>query len=233
MDERYNSKRIKPPIWQHDYHVLTRLYKALKILIRENLKKDSHTVLDYGSGTSPYKELFNFYASRYIRVDIDKTINADYVVGENEKIPIKSSSVDIVVSTQVLEHIQLPDFYLSECSRLLRRNGLLFLSTHGLWPYHAYPDDYRRWTKTGLNEEIRRFGFEVEESVSILGPFASVIQYEMLLMAEKLIKRGLAGKLLLLCFSLMGNVLIWLEDKIVPPTRVSDASLYIICAKKI
>lgn len=233
MDGKYNSKRINPPVWQHDYHVLTRLYKNLKIFIQRCKTNNSLTILDYGCGTSPYKNLFNNVVRRYIRVDIDRSLDADFLVSEDEKVPLKENSIDLILSTQVLEHIQHPDFYLSECMRLLKRSGLLLLSTHGLWPYHAYPSDYHRWTKSGLENEIKSQGFKIEKSISILGPFAAVIQFEMLIIAERLMKLNIIGKILLVCLALLGNSLIWLEDKIVPPTDVSDSSLYLLCAKKI
>lgn len=233
MDEKYNEKRVNPPIWQHDYHVLVRLYQTLQNIVRTYIHNDRLAVLDYGCGTSPYQDLFGQISSKYTRVDIDRTVDADYVVSEDEKIPLKDNSYDVILSTQVLEHIKNPQFYLAESKRLLKENGLFIVSTHGIWPYHAFPSDYNRWTKTGLEEEVRKQGFKLVRSYSILGPFASVIQFEMLLIAEKLIRLKVMGRFLLAPLSLFGNVLIWIEDKIVPPTNTSDSSLFVICAKKI
>lgn len=234
MDEQYNAKRINPPIWQHDYHVLTRLYQTLRNIIKTRVNRsDKLAILDYGCGTSPYQNLFTQMNSKYVRVDIDRTIDADIVVSEDKKIPLQNNSQDVILSTQVLEHIKNPHFYLKECKRLLKKNGLLIISTHGLWPYHAFPSDYNRWTKTGLEEKVRTLGFKLVKSYSILGPFAAVIQFEMLLIAERMIRLKILGRFLLASLSLLGNSLIWIEDKIVPPTSTSDSSLFVICAKKI
>ncbi len=233
MGEEYNEKRINPPAWQHDYHVLKRLYQTLQNIVRTCIKNKNLAVLDYGCGTSPYRNLFEKISSKYTRVDIDRALDADYVISEDEKIPLKDYSQNLILSTQVLEHIKNPDFYLRECARLLGEKGLLILSTHGIWPYHAYPDDYNRWTRNGLERLIKKHGFTILKSYPILGPFAAVTQFEMLIIAQRLINLKILGKILLPLLSLSGNGLIWIEDKIIPPSKTSDSSLYVICAKKI
>lgn len=233
MDEQYNLKRINPPVWQHDYHVLKRLFQVLTIISTGYVTADNVAILDYGCGSSPYRMLFQKSSSHYTRVDIDQNSGADILVKENEKIPLKDKSQDLILSTQVLEHIKNTDLYLQECSRLLGKGRLLILSTHGLWPYHPYPEDYNRYTRTGLEELIKKYGFKIIQTYALLGPFASVIQFEMLLIAERLMKIKILGKGLLILLSLAGNGLIWLEDKIIPPSKISDSSLYVICAKKI
>lgn len=232
MAERYNSKRINPPIWQHDYYVLRGLYQTLKHLIAK-YANNNLTVLDYGAGTSPYKDLFEGKSLKYIRADIDKTVSPDYIVAENKRIPLKTSSIDVIVSTQVLEHIKTPNFYLQECARLLRQGGLLLLSTHGIWPYHPYPSDYHRWTKIGLTSEIKASGFKILEVNSILGPFAASSQFELLLIAERLIAKGLVAEVLLKIISIIANIYIYFEDNLSPATATSDSSLFVICAEKI
>lgn len=233
MEEKYNKKRTNPPVWQHDYHVLKRLYQTLEKIVRIYLlNKDKLAVLDYGCGTSPYQSLFDHRGLTYTRADIDRNVRADFVVSEDEKLPLKDSSYDVILSTQVLEHIKNPHFYLNESKRLLIKDGLLVISTHGIWPYHAFPSDYNRWTKKGLEELVKSQGFKLMESYSILGPFASVVQFEMLIIAERLVRLKLLGRILLALLSVFGNALIWAEDKIAPPTQVSDSSLYVICAKK-
>lgn len=231
MDKKYNAKRINPPIWQHDFHVLRGLHQTLKHLIWKYVKNNL-VILDYGAGTSPYKDLFGGKRLKYIRADIDKTVNPDYILSENKNIPLRSGSIDVIISTQVLEHIKKPDFYLQECARLLRRGGLLLLSTHGLWPYHPYPSDYHRWTRIGLASEIKGSGFKILEVNAILGPFAASSQFELLLIAQKLIGKGLLLEVLLKLISIIGNIYIYFEDKFSPATATSDSSLFVICAKK-
>lgn len=233
MNTEYNSKRINPPIWQHDYIVLTRLRDILKQFIKCHLTYKGNLLVDYGCGSLPYKDLFLPAVAKYIGVDIGNNKNADILIRESQSLPQKNNSADVVLSTQVLEHVISVNHYLSECHRILKKGGILILSTHGIWPYHGFPDDFHRWTKRGLQAEIEKIGFKCLENRSILGPFASISQYTMLLLAERLAYGNLISKLVLAILSLVGNVYIWIEDKLFPATELSDAANYVICAKKI
>lgn len=233
MKNDFNYKRNHPPIWQHDYHVLKRLFNALFYLSDKYIQKKVDVILDYGCGTSPYKNLFLSHAEEYIGIDLPDNNEADIKVGEDGNIPLKNESADVIISTQVLEHVERVDFYLHECRRLLKKNGLLILSTHGVWPYHPYPADYHRWTRNGLETALKNNRIKCMEIIPVLGPFASVTQFTLLLIAEKLVNKNIFTKILLLIFSLVGNCIIWLEDKLFPATRESDASLYVVCARKI
>lgn len=209
-----------------------RLYKDLEKLAKKYFLKQKGVLADYGCGSTPYKELFLPYVKRYIGIDIGRNKQADILVGENTKIPLKDGSIDIILSTQVLEHVDGADFYLYNARRLLIKGGLLLLSTHGLWPYHPYPTDHQRWTRKGLEKLLQNNGFKCLETISILGPFASVTQFTLLLVAERLMGKGTFAKILLTIFSLVGNSIILLEDRLFPPNEISDASLFVICAKK-
>lgn len=232
MEKEYNKKRVNPPIWQHDYHVLKRLYKTLQVIVDKYIDKKVDVILDYGCGSLPYKDLFLSCTNKYIGVDIGKNKKADILVKENQKIPLNDDSVNVVISTQVLEHVEEVSFYLRQCRRLLKKNGLLILSTHGIWPYHDYPDDFHRWTRPGLVREIESAGFKCLYVNSVLGPMASATQFELVLVSEKLQGKGSLIRLFLSILSLLTNILIFVEDKILPSNKNSDSSLYVICARK-
>ena len=74
------------------------------------------------------------------------------------------TSYDLVVSTQVLEHVRHPTQYLGECYRILRGGGRLLLTTHGMIEEHGCPYDFQRWTARGLAENVEAVGFRVTES---------------------------------------------------------------------
>jgi len=231
MDNEYNQKRIHPPIWQHDYLVLTKLYKILQ-KTRDKYFLKSHILLDYGCGTAPYKELLKNHIEKYIGVDISPNDGADIVIAENESIPLKNNAVDIVLSTQVLEHVKNVPFYLKESYRVLKKDGIIIISTHGLWPYHPYPEDYNRWTRPGLVNSLKSSGFDILQTDSILGPLASATQFKVLFLAEKLIQKSIVGKLLLAIIALSTNLKIYIEDKCFPTQGNQDASVFVICARK-
>ena len=60
--------------------------------------------------------------------------NVSFVQGDGISLPFKDAYFDIVLSHSVIEHVKLPEGYLSECFRVLRPGGILFLSTP---PYYS------------------------------------------------------------------------------------------------
>ena len=125
---------------QHDYLVRSQMDKIFKyILMDANFDK----VLDIGCGSRPYKSLF------HNSIGIDYNSGDIHATGEN--LPIKSESVDLVFSTQTLEHVEDPKTFLLEARRVLKPGGRIILSTHGTYPIHA-DKDYWRWTDKGLGK---------------------------------------------------------------------------------
>jgi SAM-dependent methyltransferase len=117
-------------------------------------------VLDYGSGGSPYRGLFP--NADYRSADIAATPHVDYVLRSDGRVPEDERKFDLVLSTQVLEHVSDFVVYLGECWRLLRPGGRLVLSTHGVFEDHGCPHDLWRWTADGLRAALSRTSFAVE-----------------------------------------------------------------------
>lgn len=120
-----------------------------------NLKNKLTIIVDVGCGNKPYRDIYQMYG-KYIGIDVDKTSYADAIC-KSEVIPIADDSVDIVVSTQALEHMENPSKFIYEALRILKPGGTLLITTHGLYPQHAEPFDYWRWTKAGLASDFRDF----------------------------------------------------------------------------
>jgi SAM-dependent methyltransferase len=152
-DAAYNRTRLAPDPGDTGYLALADLRGAL-----ENFRSDAPLrVLDYGCGGSPYRSLFP--NADYKRADCVDVPGLDYVFGDDEKIAAADGSFDLVLSTQVLEHVRHPQWYLREAYRLLKPGGSIVLSTHGLFEEHGAPVDYRRWTLEGLFCELEDAGF--------------------------------------------------------------------------
>lgn len=228
--EKSNRKRLYPKFWQHDYHVLTQLRVGIMDFVRKYLVNKG-SLVDYGCGSMPYKDLINPYVKEYVGVDIGKNPLAQVHIKPGQKLPLKTESVTAVLSTQVLEHVDTVDLYLEESFRILKREGFLFLSTHGVWPYHEHPQDYRRWTRSGLIYEIERAGFTVLEVKSVLNPYTATLQFQVLLVAETLMVKGIVGRICLHFLSILGNFLISVFQKF-SNKNASDAAIFIIAAQK-
>ncbi|WP_306150739.1 class I SAM-dependent methyltransferase [Roseovarius sp. MMSF_3281] len=65
-----------------------------------------------------------------------------------------------VLCSEVMEHVKYPDIALAEIKRVLRPGGVAVFTTLTAFPLHGYPEDYRRWTESGLRVDLERAGFK-------------------------------------------------------------------------
>lgn len=214
--------RLSPPRTHHAYRALRGLVAAMEHAT--SMIDDPAAVLDYGCGDMPYRPLFVARGATYIGADVPGNSHADLVIVDG-RIPVADASFDVVLSTQVLEHVPDPVAYLAEARRVLRSGGTFLLSTHGVWPYHPHPGDYWRWTREGLVRVVEDAGFTVRESSGILGPAATGIQLWQDAML-RVMPAMLHKPLILLCQSLMG-----LHERMprIADSR-RDAAIYVLWA---
>lgn len=122
-------------------------------------------LLDVGAGDMPYRELFADF--EYLSHDWEGTLhtpNRDYdVVSPADQLPLGDASIDVVVCTQVLEHLPEPWLAVEEFHRILVPGGRLILTAPLVWPLHELPYDYYRFTSYGLGHLIDRAGFASRE----------------------------------------------------------------------
>src|SRR3954466_2823814 len=70
-------------------------------------------VLDYGCAARPYRPLFGSEIE-YIGADLEGNVAADVRLNSDGSVPLPDAEFDLVLSTQVLEHVSDPAFYISE-----------------------------------------------------------------------------------------------------------------------
>lgn len=159
--------RLQPPPSHRDYLILS----DLLAWVREVIPSTSGAVLDFGCGDSPYRSLFN--GRPYARADIPGPAQLDFTIAPDESIAAPNGTFGTVISTQVLEHVDLYREYLTECHRVLAPGGRLLLSTHGTFEEHGHPHDFRRWTLTALAGDLSCAGFVIERADKLtVGPRA-------------------------------------------------------------
>jgi SAM-dependent methyltransferase len=123
----------------------------------EGRDADGKRVLDVGCGVKPYYPFFA-QAREYVGLDVQANPHAD-LAGAVEDIPVGDASFDIVLCTQVLEHVDDPARAVRELHRVTAPGGRVLASTHGVMLYHPNPQDLWRWTHTGLERLFRDNGW--------------------------------------------------------------------------
>ncbi|HZT91788.1 MAG TPA: class I SAM-dependent methyltransferase [Gaiellaceae bacterium] len=114
----------------------------------EGARAAGKRVLDVGCGVKPYYPWFA-QASEYVGVDVQENPHAD-LHGAVEALPVADASFDVVLATQLLEHVDDPPAAVRELHRVAASGGRVLASTHGVMVYHPNPVDHWRWTHTGL-----------------------------------------------------------------------------------
>jgi len=227
MKENY---RLHPKRSNSRYIHLKRLKEATAQYI-DQLTADApgeKALFDFGCGDMPYREIIAPKVGRYAGIDLAMNPKAEYQIGFDSKTTLPDACADIILSNQVLEHVDSPSGYLKEAYRLLKPNGSILLSTHGYWFYHPTPNDYWRWTSAGLRKVIEAEGFEITRWKGIMGLTASGLQ---------LFQDGLIFKLprfLRPLFAFSMQIWVSLADRLHnQQQRDRDASLYILTGRKI
>ena len=223
------SVRTDPNIFNPRWYYFIQLRKAIERVIAGNIKgKNFAKVLDYGCGNTPYKKYFEPHIKEYIGADLGENSNATIQLTPEGQISLGDNSVDIVLSTQVLEHVDNPNLYLSEAQRVLNKNGLLVLTTHGYWMYHPDPNDYWRWTSKGLKKIVIENGFEIVDFYGVIGRSAMGLQ---------LFQDGLVFKIPKFIrpvfFFFMQIQIAFFDKTTAQETRNLDACTFIVVAKPV
>ena len=86
----------------------------------------SWNILDIGCGYTAHKkanvicdvqDLSEFYKGR------------DFIKLKGKTLPFKDKEFDFVITSHVIEHVEDVNFFLMSCSKLLKKNGIMFIAT--------------------------------------------------------------------------------------------------------
>lgn len=123
----------------------------------------SGDTLDFGAGGAKYRSIITPHTTSYTTFDMEAGAQID-IVGDALNPPFKDASFDTIVATQVLEHVEKPWIVVAQMARILRSGGTCIITVPFLVPYHAYPTDFFRYTKEGMESLLKNEGFTIIES---------------------------------------------------------------------
>jgi len=110
---------------------------------------------DYGS-TSSFRDFYS--GVEYVGVDMAEGKGVDVVTDLTTSVgPLKDAYFDLAICCSVLEHVAKPWVFAANLTRLIRPGGRLYMSVPWVWRYHAYPDDYFRFSHRGVMALFEEF----------------------------------------------------------------------------
>jgi glycosyltransferase involved in cell wall biosynthesis len=124
-------------------------------------------VIDVGSGPERL-------GREFINVDVFPFPEVD-IVSDATQLPFKDNTLDGAVSESLFEHV--PDAHLiaREMTRVVRPGGYVYVSAPFIHPYHTSPDDFNRWTLSGLKHMFK--DMEIVEAGVRSGPWSAMLLF--------------------------------------------------------
>lgn len=135
-----------------------------------HLKKVRGKLVDVGCGAQPYRSLLP-PGMDYVGLDILAAGERfgyqapDTVYFDGTSWPAATRGADVILCTEVLEHVLDPRAFLREAYRALQPGGRLLLTVPFAARWHFIPFDYWRFTPSALQHLLDEVGFR---QVSIL-----------------------------------------------------------------
>ncbi len=131
------------------------------------------TVLDIGGRDRGIFKKPKDKVEKWIFADIEQKHNPDMVLDIADMRQIKDNSIDVVNAFELFEHVEKINEGLSECYRVLKKEGIFIFSVPFLYRIHADPYDFQRWTLEKWEKKLIGNGFKIE-TIKINGRFFSV-----------------------------------------------------------
>lgn len=131
-------------------------------------KKDviGNLVLEVGSYNvnGSVREFINSLDPKnYVGVDIEEGPNVDAICDATALTDqFRCESFDLVIATEVIEHIRHWQKAISNFKQVLKPGGILIISTRSIgFPYHGHPDDFWRFQIPDIYAIFSDFDIEV------------------------------------------------------------------------
>jgi len=155
-----------------EYLIFLRHKKAY--LYASSFCNNKKKVLDYGCGNGYGSFLLAEHSLQVKAVDIYQEVisacqkkykrsNLSFQIVKPGRIQFKDNFFDIVVSLQVIEHVHDVSAYLSELKRVLKKDGLLIITTpnrkYRLYPFQRPKNPYhlREYSLRQLKKQLCRY----------------------------------------------------------------------------
>jgi ubiquinone/menaquinone biosynthesis C-methylase UbiE len=131
-DDANIIKNKKFYLFDKDYDNIKR-WNSYFVQIKSVIELKPQTVLEIGKGRGVVANYLKSHKINVKTLDINKKLKPDFL-GNVRKIPIKDNSFDVVLCSQVLEHLPFSDFEksLREIHRVTKRYCVLSLPYHTL-----------------------------------------------------------------------------------------------------
>jgi len=128
------------------------------------LFKNHMRVLEIGPDKSPStnREAVKDDTLKWETLDIISSPDLTYVAGDEYKFPVPGDTFDIVLSSQVIEHVKKVWVWIKELARVCKKGGRVITICPVSWYRHEFPVDCWRIYSEGMKVLYEEAGLDVE-----------------------------------------------------------------------
>lgn len=148
--------------------------------LEEALKNYAQGILlDIGCGVKPYRALTLQYVTWHLGLDHLESFHPKSqidIFATAYKTGLSDDSVDTILCTFVLEHLEQPQVAMDEFYRIIKPGGCVILSAPLYWHLHEQPRDFYRYTKFGFSFLLSEAKFEVLQIKPLAGFIVTFVQ---------------------------------------------------------
>lgn len=148
----------------YPWHFQWLAIKDLRADLRRVLLPLKGRILDVGCGDKPYQDWIG-QAEEYIGIDVCVHPKVDIVVDPMKPWPFEPNSFDVILCTQVMEHVAWVEQLLTTIQHVLKPGGTLIISAPFIYNEHGIPEDYRRFSIHGMKHLVSDKFQIVEEKI--------------------------------------------------------------------
>jgi hypothetical protein len=136
--------------------------------VRTNIDRFKGPYLEIGTRYGLTQEMRALFPdSDYVGVDMEEGAGVDIVLDLTENFTVIDSVLEgkrfnTIFCLSVLEHCKNPFLMCENITKLLNRNGVVYVSVPFSWQFHAFPSDYWRFTPEGLRTLFPQLVFDSE-----------------------------------------------------------------------
>lgn len=124
-----------------------------------NLPKERF-ILDIGGNRVGKRGIFNIesYGHRVVYLNISPKKLPD-LLADAAALPFGNNLFDVVICSELLEHMYNHRDVLAEALRVLKPDGVLLATIPFMYPQHPDPNDYLRYTEQFLMHQLSSLGY--------------------------------------------------------------------------
>lgn len=157
VKSRMTRMRTKPRFFDYCYFANRSNLNVLNTL--KGLVSKEDTIVDIGCGSKPFQNFFT--CKSYLGLDFNPVDATVLCHDLNDPLPFADNSQTHIILSEVLEHVPEPYRVLDEVHRVLKSDGIIFMSTPFAIPVHGAPYDFFRFTYLFYENLEQKYGWEL------------------------------------------------------------------------